>query len=62
MAGLGYKLVQGTGANLGVRYYWGLTNIIKDDALKPQYNTSIYLYAGIPIGAGKAKAKSENDK
>ncbi len=59
MAGVGYHLMKGNGMNLGVRYYAGFTNIIKDSALEPQENSSLYLYISIPIGAGeKAKAKN----
>lgn len=53
--GMGYKLMKGTGINLGVRYYLGLLNISKNEANK-QHNRTFYLYAGIPIGAGKSKA------
>jgi hypothetical protein len=59
MVGVGYKLVKGTGANLGVRYYLGMANILKDNPGDPQRNSSIYIYGGIPIGAGKAKKKRE---
>ena len=54
--GLGYKF-KGNGMCLGATYYHGLTNIMNPSDL-PQYdyasqNTSLYLYATIPIGAGK---------
>ncbi len=52
--GIGYKLMKGTGINMGIRYYLGLLNISKNNDTK-QYNRTFYLYAGIPIGAGKKK-------
>lgn len=52
--GLGYRLQGGNGMNLTVRYYYGLLNINKDDNLPKQYNQSIYLAIGIPIGVEKA--------
>jgi hypothetical protein len=59
MAGVGYHLMKGNGMNLGMRYYAGFTNILKDGSLEAQKNNSLYLYVSIPIGAGeKAKAKN----
>ena len=57
--GLGYKFQKGPGMKIGVRYYLGLTEILKENPGDPQKNRSLYLYASIPIGAGKAKAKRE---
>jgi hypothetical protein len=58
MAGMGYHLIKGTGINFGLRYYYGLTDILIDNTGDPQRNSSFYLYASIPVGAGeKAKAK-----
>ena len=53
--GMGYKF-KGSGMNLGLTYYHGLTNIMKPTILE-QYNytsrnSSLYLYVNIPIGAG----------
>lgn len=60
MAGLGFHVLKGTGYNIGMRYYYGLTEIMKDNPGDPQRNSSFYLYASIPVGAGeKAKAKAE---
>jgi hypothetical protein len=61
MGGVGFHVLKGTGYNIGMRYYYGLTGLLKDnggaDAL---HNSTFYLYASIPIGAGeKAKAKAE---
>ena len=53
--GLGYKFQKGLGMKLGVRYYHGLVNILKENDGKSQQNKSWYLYASVPIGAGKAK-------
>ena len=58
IAGLGYKLKKGLGMNIGIRYYYGLVDIIKDGNSKG-VNSSLYLYAEIPIGAGKSK-KGDN--
>lgn len=57
VGGVGYRLFKGYGMNLTARYYYGLTDIIIDDSTPNQYNTSIYLALGIPIGVGKAMAK-----
>ena len=63
MAGLGYSIMKGNGMNFGIRYYYGLMDIIKDNPSDPQRNSSIYLFASIPIGAGeKAQAKKEEKK
>jgi hypothetical protein len=49
--GLGYKLMKGTGINLGIRYYNGLVDIYKDG--RKGYNSSLYFYVEIPVGANK---------
>ncbi len=56
--GLGYKF-KGIGMNLGVTYYYGLVDIMKDSEL-PEYNinsknSTFYIYASIPVGAHKSK-------
>lgn len=58
--GLGYKF-KGSGMNLGLTYYHGLSNIMKSTDLE-QYNYNsknsiLYLYVGIPIGAGYKENK-----
>lgn len=53
MAGVGYRLMGGHGMNLGIRGYYGLTNIAATDSEPKQYNRSLYFVVGIPIGAGK---------
>lgn len=52
IGGFGYKLRKGTGMNMGVKYFYGLTNAIKDDEFTSK-NSSFYLYVGIPIGKEK---------
>jgi hypothetical protein len=48
--GLGYRFLSGNGMNLIIQYYYGLTDIMKDDLSPAQYNRVFYLTAGIPIG------------
>jgi hypothetical protein len=63
MGGIGFRVIKGTGYNFGLRYYYGLTGLLKDNAGDPQHNSTYYLYASIPVGAGeKAKAKAEAKK
>ena len=57
MGGLGYRLMGGNGMNLTLRYYYGLVDVVVDDTTPNQYNTSVYLAVGIPIGAGKARER-----
>jgi hypothetical protein len=57
--GIGYRLMKGSGMNIGVQYYFGLVDIVIDDASPKQYNRCLYLTAGIPIGANKARKKAE---
>lgn len=59
VGGVGYRLMGGNGMNFTFRYYYGLVDITLDDSTPDQFNTSLYLAAGIPIGAGKAKKKRE---
>ncbi len=57
IGGIGYKLRKGTGMNIGVKYFYGLTNVFKDDYFNSK-NSSFYVYVGIPIGREKpAKSK-----
>jgi hypothetical protein len=57
-AGIGYQILKGTGVNFGIRYYQGLTDILKDNPADPMWNQSLYLFVSIPVGAGeKAKEK-----
>ena len=54
MVGAGYRLLGGNGMNLGIRYYYGLVDIVIDDSTPDQFNRALYFTAGIPIGAGKS--------
>ena len=57
--GIGYQLKAMNNMNLAVKYYHGLIDTKKNNLGDPQYNTSFYVVASIPIGAGeKAKAKN----
>lgn len=58
-AGLGYKFKYGWEMNLGARYYYGLTDIYKDGRYST--NSAIYVFAEIPIGAGKQKEKMRKE-
>lgn len=61
MAGAGLKLnkkVQKS-AQLGVRYYYGLVDPLKDNEGDPQNFSSWYVYFSIPIGAHKAEDKAK---
>ena len=60
MGGIGFQVLKGTGYNFGLRYYYGLTELLKDNSGDPQHNSTYYLYFSMPVGAGeKAKAKAE---
>ena len=50
--GTGYKLRNTEGITLGLKYYYGLTNVYKGVSGS---NNSIFLKANIPIGAGKSE-------
>jgi hypothetical protein len=60
--GLGYRLKTGNGLNLGLQYYYGLVPLMKGDASPDQYNRSLYVTAGLPIGKGKAARKAAEKK
>lgn len=50
--GLGYELLKGEGITIGARYYFGLTNILKNSNTTQQ-NRVAYFFVSIPIGAHK---------
>lgn len=51
--GTGYTLFKGNGMTIGAKYYFGLIDVYKDiDGTK---NSSFFIKANIPIGAGKKK-------
>lgn len=56
-AGVGYHLNTGNGLNITLQYYYGLVPLLKGDTTPIQYNRSLYLTVGIPIGKGKAAQK-----
>jgi len=61
--GFGFKLQKKLGMNLGLRYYYGLVDIVKDNPEpNPTRNSAFYLYATLPIGRGKAEARREQQE
>lgn len=58
IGGLGYRLMKGNGLNLGVRYYFGFTDIEIDDSGPDVFNRSFYAYVGLPIGISKKNRKA----
>lgn len=60
-AGLGYRLIGGNGMNIGLQYYYGLVDVRISDASPDEFNRTIYLNVGIPIGKGKAAAKAAQE-
>jgi hypothetical protein len=61
IAGVGYKLKKGKGMNVGIKYMYGLTDVLKDDQYTSR-NRSFYLSVGIPIGRGKAMERQDASK
>jgi hypothetical protein len=59
LAGVGYRLVKGNGMNIGIQYYYGLVDVRISDASPDEFNRSLYVNVGIPIGKGKAMAKEK---
>jgi hypothetical protein len=60
LGGLGFKLKrQPKSMSLGLRYYYGLVDVstLPDTSFK---NTSVYLFAKIPIGIAKKKETKKN--
>ena len=57
--GAGYRLMKGNGMNIGLQYYWGLIDIRVDDSSPDQFNRTLYLTVGIPIGKNPKKKKAE---
>ncbi len=62
VVGLGYRLMGGNGMNIGVRYYYGVVDVVIDDSTPDVFNRSLYVTVGIPIGVGKAKERGNFDK
>jgi hypothetical protein len=51
--GTGYKLMPESGMTLGIKYYYGFTNVYK--GVSGTNNSSLFLKCNIPIGASKKK-------
>lgn len=58
IGGIGYKLKKGQGMNIGIKYFYGLTNVFKDNYFDSK-NSSLYLAVGIPIGKAKLESKTQ---
>lgn len=58
VSGIGYKLRNGTGMNIGLKYYHGMVDISKTSNLNNQ-NRVLFLKVDIPIGKDKV-SKPEN--
>jgi hypothetical protein len=54
--GVGYDLMKMKGMHIGVQYYYGMTTISKNSNTGNQYNRSLYLNVGIPIGKTPKKS------
>jgi hypothetical protein len=52
--GAGYRIKTKYGMNVGLQYYYGMVPLLKGDDSPNQYNRSLYVTAGLPIGKGKA--------
>ncbi len=57
--GAGYRLMKGNGMNIGLQYYLGLIDIKVDDSSPDQFNRTLYLTVGIPIGKNPKKKKAD---
>lgn len=53
--GVGYKLLKGTGMNIGLAYYYGFIDVYKDRS--GTNNQSLFLKVDIPIGRAKKEDK-----
>jgi hypothetical protein len=59
-AGIGYRLMGGNGMNLGIQYFEGMMNVMKEGLGTYVRNRAIYFNVGVPIGAAKKKEKNGN--
>ena len=57
--GTGYKLMPDTGMTIGIKYYYGFTNVYK--GVSGSNNSSLFLKVNVPIGANKKKEKPNKD-
>ena len=63
MVGAGSKLSRRPkSSQMGIRYYYGFVDPLKDNTGKAQYFSSIYLYFSIPIGTNTAEAKDTKEE
>lgn len=53
IGGFGYRLMDGEGISIGVKYYYGFVDVYKDKS--GTNNNSLFLKVNIPIGAAKAE-------
>lgn len=51
MGGIGYILRKGTGMTIGIKYYYGFVDVVKN--VSGTKNNSLFLKVNIPIGRGK---------
>lgn len=61
IGGVCYRMMKGNGLNVGIRYYFGLTDVEIDDSGSDVFNRSFYAYVGIPIGVSKKKRKADQN-
>lgn len=59
--GFGFKLKEDNAMNLGVRYFYGMVDVLKDNPGEAQKNRDLYFYVTIPIGKGKAAKNAAAD-
>ena len=62
VGGVGYRFLDGLGWTVGVRYYYGFTNVYKDRS--GTNNRSLFLKLNIPFGVSdetKEKIKVKKD-
>jgi hypothetical protein len=60
--GAGYRIKTKHGMNVGLQYYYGLVPLLKGDDSPNQYNRSLYVTAGLPIGKAKAAKRAAEKK
>ena len=53
VAGIGYRLLEGLGWTIGLRYHYGFTNVYKNNSSAK--NSSLFLKVNIPIGVSEDK-------
>ncbi|PQB05991.1 porin family protein [Aureitalea marina] len=56
-AGFGYRFREKNSMSIGVRYFYGFTNVYK--GVNGSNNRSLFIKLNVPIGAGKKKEKEE---